>query len=299
MKKQTKANLALLFATFIWGSTFVPVQNAIGTMPPLTFNALRFLIGFLALAIIYRNHLKGIGKQTIIFGSTIGLALFLGYAFQTLGLKYTKASNSAFITSLSVVFVPIMWSIKTKKLPPLKILMSIALATIGLALVTLDSNLGINKGDMLTLLCAVCFALSIILIDSFIDKEDPTLLVIVEIGIVSILSFILSIFTGDLGSLIVQITHEVIFALFITGLFATALAILIQNKAQRLTSPTHAALIFSAEPVFAALTSFILLGERMSFKNLVGGVLILMAVIISEVDPHKLKGSIFALTGDR
>lgn len=297
MKKQTKANLALLFTTFIWGATFVPVQNAINTMPPFMFIALRFLIGFLLLALIYHSHFQNMSKQSILYGSIIGLVLFAGYTFQTLGLKYTKASSSAFITSLSVILVPIMWSIKTKKAPSIETVLSIILATIGLAFMTLDSSLSINKGDILTFICSLCFALSIILIDTFTAKENPTTLVIIEIGIVSALSFIPALLLSNGEPLSNQLTREVIYALAITGIFATALAILIQNKAQKLTSPTHAALIFSAEPVFAAITSYILLDERMNQKNIWGGVLILLAVIITEVNIHKLKNLIPSLPG--
>lgn len=300
MKKQLKADLALIFTTFIWGSTFVPVQRAIDTMSPFMFIALRFFIGFLLLSIIYNGHFKRMSKQSILYGSIIGLVLFAGHAFQTIGLKYTKASSSAFITSLSVVFVPIMCSIKTKKAPNTETLLSIVLATIGLALMTLDSSLGINKGDALTLICSLCFALSIILIDSFTAKENPTTLVIIQVGVVSALSFIPALlFDKSGGSLTSQLTQDVVYALAITGIFATALAILIQNKAQKLTSPTHVALIFSAEPVFAAITSYILLGEKMTTKNIWGGVLILAAMIITEIDIHQLKSFIFSLTSSR
>lgn len=296
MKKQLKADLALLLTAFIWGATFVPVQKAIDTMPPFMFIALRFLIGFLLLSIIYHRHFKYMNKQSVLYGSIIGLVLFAGYAFQTIGLKYTKASSSAFITSLSVVFVPILWSIKTRKAPHVKTILSVLLATIGLAFMTLDSSLGIGKGDVLTLICSLCFALSIILIDFFTAKENPITLVIIQIGVVSALSFVFTlIFDHNSGSLSNQLTQDVVFALAITGIFATALAILIQNKAQKLTTPTHTALIFSTEPVFAAITSYILLKEKMTTKNIWGGVLILVAMIITEVDIHQLKNLIFSL----
>ncbi|GAW92546.1 DMT family transporter [Calderihabitans maritimus] len=277
---QVQADLALLMVALVWGFTFVTVKNALDDIGPHFFNAIRFFIAALFLAIIYHRRLKNFTKETLVAGVLIGIALFAGYGFQTVGLKYTTASNAGFITGLSVVLVPLFSTIITRQPPAWPIILAVIKSALGLALLSLGSSFQLNWGDFLVFLCAISFALHIILVGRYAPNLDPALLATVQIATVSAASSIWGWFTeippGSLSS-------EVISALFITAIPATALAFLIQTTMQSFTTPTRTAIIFSTEPVFAALFAFLFLGEILTPRQLLGAALILAAMLVAEL----------------
>ncbi|HAQ08004.1 MAG TPA: EamA family transporter, partial [Bacillus bacterium] len=167
MKASTFADLSLLFVALIWGATFVLVQNAISFLEPFSFNAVRFATAALLLGIwlagLERSQLRKLDKKLILSGILLGFWLFIGYAFQTLGLLYTTSSKAGFITGLSVVLVPLLMIVILKQRPNLNSIAGVAAATSGLYLLTMSDVTSLNIGDGFVLICAVGFALHILL----------------------------------------------------------------------------------------------------------------------------------------
>lgn len=283
MHKQLKSDIVLTAVTMVWGSTFIVVKNAIQALPVYNFLFIRFLLAFSLLAIIFHKKLKSIDKKTFSIALLIGTMLFLGYAFQTMGLRYTTASKSGFITGFSVVLVPVLEAVFLKRKPSKPAILGISLAFIGLILLTTNINLSINIGDFLTLLCAFAFGMHIVLIAKYASALDTYLLATVQIGVVAILSGVMSLI---FEKPFVPTSLDVWTAIIITGVFATAFAYVAQNTMQAYTTATHTALIFALEPVFAAIAAFLLAGEVMSFRAIIGGIFMFSGIVLSEL-PEK------------
>ncbi|MGV3487908.1 MAG: DMT family transporter [Tuberibacillus sp.] len=289
MNKKWFADLGLLFVTFIWGSTFVVVQDAIATIKPLAFNGWRFLFAALFLMIcvgfIKQKHPININMKLILSGMLLGLFLFIGYGTQTIALLYTTSSKTAFITGLSVVVVPLFSWLLLRQTPKRAALIGVAISTVGLYILTDLKSFSFNKGDLLAFICALAFGMHIIVTAKVTTKYSSMGLTIIQLLTVSMLSFI-----GSLGLDGVSKTFSVapfqhfivLFACLFTALFATAIAFLLQTSMQRYTSPTHVGLIFIMEPVFAAITALIFTDEAMSQMTIIGGILILLGMMAAE-----------------
>ncbi|TXC93221.1 DMT family transporter [Metabacillus litoralis] len=285
------ADSSLLFVAFIWGATFVIVQKAIEFLPPHLFNGTRFLLATLLLLLFVRKRFYlRITKELLISGVFLGFILFLGYAFQTVGLLYTTSSKAGFITGLSVMIVPLLslWILK-EKLRSIVIFSSIV-GTLGLYFLTLSDISTVNVGDLLVLFCALAFALHIVFTSKYTKKHDALLLTIIQLFTVSLFSFFSSsIFESHSAISMEDFLHiDVIVALVITSIFATALAFLIQTKYQQITSAAKVALIFAMEPVFAAVTAFVVIQEVLSPNGILGCTLIFLAMILTEFPIVKL-----------
>ncbi|GBF33556.1 permease [Desulfocucumis palustris] len=278
--RQVKADLSLVGVTAVWGFSFVAVQDALSGIGPYYFLAIRFLLAAIFLAAIYYRRLSGINRSNLAAGAYIGAFLFGGYAFQTVGLQYTGAANSGFITGLAVVLVPLFAAIGLKRIPSVYTTLGVLSAAAGLGLLAINDSFTINYGDTLTFFCAVCYALHIIMVGRYASKMDPVLLAIIQIGTVSAMSFIFGMFLETMPG---EFTRPVWVALLITAIPATALAFLIQNKVQRFTSTTHTAIIFTMEPIFAALSAFVLADELLSVRQLLGCFLILAGMLAAEL----------------
>lgn len=279
-----KADVSLLAVVFVWGITFVTVKTALQDIAVFSFLAIRFLLAFLFLAIIFWKKLHQINSTTWKAAGIISIFLFSGYAFQTLGLIYTTASNSGFITGMSVVLVPCFHTIMTRERQSFGTIAGVCLAVAGLALLTLN-RLSLNYGDILTFFCAISFALHIICVGHFAPKLDTKLLTLLQIGITSLVCGIISVVIEP-PLLPQNFTSEVWLALLITAVPATALAFLIQNTMQKFTTASRTAIIFSAEPVFAAIAGIYLLGETLTIQQSIGCVLILAGTLVSEFLPE-------------
>lgn len=283
-RKQLGADALLLLVTMIWGGTFVMVKDAVVDYPVFPFLSLRFGLATAALLLIGGRRLRALDRKGWGAGILIGLFLFAGYAFQTVGLRYTSASKAGFITGLSVVLVPLLSTLLLRRLPAPGAMIGVGLATVGLALLTLNGGLGIAAGDLLILGCAFSFALHIVSVSAFAPRMDTMGLTIVQVGTVAVVSGVISLFSEGLpleASLIP--TGSVWFAAAFTGILATALAFAIQTTMQRFTTPTHTALIFAGEPVFAALAGVVLASEVMTMRAIAGGVLIVAGTIVGEI----------------
>jgi len=294
MKKPIFADISLLFVTFVWGTTFVLVQNAIGLLEPFSFNGVRFLAAavllLLWLVVFERKQLAFLNAKIIVSGFFIGFWLFLGYATQTVGLLYTTTSKAGFITGLSVVFVPIFSMFLLKQFPSRNAVIGVSIATIGLFLLTMTDVSSLNIGDGLVFICAVSFALHIIFTGKYSSKYPTLLLTVIQLSTVAILSILSALLFEDWKKSFnvgILLSQDVIIALVITSVFATALAFLIQTNFQRYTTATRVALIFAMEPVFAAIAGYYWAAERLSYSALFGCLLIFAGMIFAEVPVNK------------
>jgi drug/metabolite transporter (DMT)-like permease len=282
LPRQFLADLALLLVALIWGSTFVLVKEAVSQVKPFNFIALRFALATLFMALLFGRRLRTLGRRELLAGALIGLFLTAGYGFQTAGLQYTTASKAGFITGLSVVIVPFAaWLILGPRPTP-SALAGVILATIGLALLSLQmgESLKIEWGDLLVLGCAVSFALHIVTVGAFAPRMDPLALTMAQIGVAALISGALALTVEGGWS---GFSGRVWFAALFTGLLATSLAFAVQTTAQAFTTPTHTALIFATEPVFAALFGTLLAGERLTGRALLGCGLILAGMVVAEL----------------
>ena len=280
-KRQVKADLALLFVAFSWGLTFVVVQDALSGIGPYYFVALRFLLAVVFLAACYWRRLAKINWKTLKTGFFIGLFLFGGYAFQTIGLKYTGPATAGFITGLAVILVPLFTAVAYRRLPGFFVIIGVLCATFGLALLTLQgSSFSLGLGDLLIFLCAICFGLHIIMVGRYAGRHDPVLMALIQIGTVSVISFMFALKLETMPS---HFTTPVWIAFVITAIPATSLAFLIQNSVQRYTSSTHTAIIFTMEPVFSAITAHLLGREVLTAVQAAGCILILAGMLVAEL----------------
>ncbi|WP_088228936.1 DMT family transporter [Desulfosporosinus sp. FKB] len=273
------ADFSLLLVAFVWGLTFVVVKWAIADLPPFPFLAIRFFLAFISLLPFLWLQRAHISKKNILKGMAVGVFLASGYIWQTIGLQYTSVSNAGFITGLSVVIVPTLVTITTKKIPRPSLILGVLSALVGLALLSLGDRLQFNKGDLMVLICAVSFALHIFLVGRFAPDTNATVLAAFQILTVSVLS---GFFSLILPQPPLHFTMAAWSGLLITAIPATSLAFFVQSKMQQFTTSTHTAIIFSMEPVFAGLAAYFLAGEVLTLKGLIGAGLVLAGMIIAE-----------------
>jgi drug/metabolite transporter (DMT)-like permease len=278
LSKRTKAEALLVVITFIWGSTFVVVKHALSEASPLPWLAIRFsLAGILLLGVLARGR---IGRSSLLPGAVLGLFLFGGFAFQTLGQKYTTPSKCAFITGFSVILVPVIMLFYGHRMRAANLAGGV-LGLSGIYFLVLPSPYeAVNRGDVYTLVGAVAFALHIVLVGHYNRRFSFRDLVPIQVLGVALLALGALPFDPDRQ---LHWTLGLAGAFLFTALFSTGFAFSVQNWAQQYTPPAHTALIFALEPVFAALSSRLVMGERLGGKVLLGSALILAGMVISEV----------------
>lgn len=294
MKRSRIADFSLLLVAMMWGCTFLIVQNAVKVLPPLAFNSIRFMGAALLLALItvifYRKDWKQLSFRMVRDSLLLGLFLFLGYGFQTMGLLYTTTSNG-FITGLSVVLVPFLSLALLKHAISRYTWFSAALAAIGLYLLTFTgSALSLNKGDALILLCAIAFALQVAYTGVYAPHYPALPLATLQLAFVGLFSIAASlIFEGATplahsGELIKD--PDVLWALLISIGPTSAFAFWIQTACQKYTTPSRVAIIYATEPVFAVLTGLAFGGETLGLSALLGCGCILGAMLMAELSPE-------------
>jgi drug/metabolite transporter (DMT)-like permease len=299
MKISTRNNFigegVMLLVTILWGATFVIVKESLTDVSSMLFIAIRFSIAGLILLPLAIKYKKFFTMESILAGGIIGLLLFGGFATQTVGLKFTTATKSGFLTGSAVVMVPILQTLIEKKRPSLGAIVGVIIVFIGILLLSSGGNsvfnifeeLGsnFNIGDLLTLVCAFFFALYIIYIDVYTKKYEHNVLILVQIVTTAFLAFLFSfIFSAvNIESTKFLLTNNLLFGLFYTSLFATLITTYLQTRYQNLISPTKASIIFSFEPVFAALFAFFILNEKITNLGYVGATLIFTGLIVSEI----------------
>jgi drug/metabolite transporter (DMT)-like permease len=294
-----RAHLLLISVVFVWGSTFVLVKTALLDISPLLFNLIRMAIAFLILAIVYRRHLRQIRLPVLAAGSIVGLTLAMGYQFQTVGLHLTTPSKSAFITGMVVVIVPLLAVLPglrppASARPHWNAWLGAFVAFAGIILLTapaaqpvsLVAFRHVNLGDVLTLVCALGFALQVIALAHFSPRFPFEQLALIQIGVCTL---VMAVSLPFFEHPYVRWTTPVIASLAITSVLATALAFTVLSYAQRILPATHTALILALEPVFAWLTAFLFLHQNLHGRSLAGALLVLAGIALTELISHPMQ----------
>lgn len=295
--RRWQADLALAFVALLWGSTFVVVKSALSDVSTLYFLAIRFWVASLCMALLFIKPFRAAGAKAVWSGlrggAVAGLFLWSGYILQTYGLKYTAAGKSAFITGLYIVLVPLIAAAVHKTWPHLSEVIGILIATAGMGLMVVPGagSAGLvffglkfdwlNFGDLLTIACAVAFAGQLVVLGYYARRERFEAVALGQI----LCTALLSTLALPAEPPRVSWSPGVVFALVLTGVFATAIAFAIQTWAQQYTSATRTALIFALEPVFALVTAVTFGGERLTAGAVGGGLLILAGILLVVLKP--------------
>ncbi len=281
MTNSTRAYLNLLFISLLWGGTFPIIKNAVINIDPFTFVSIRFLLAALLFIIFIIKKLPTLNRQLIISGLILGLLNAATYTTQTIGLKYISASRSAFITGVYIFFVPLIAVLFKIERFSLLNLCAALLCIYGLYILTGSNISHISYGDILTVICALSCAISIVYLQHISAVHpDYKSLCFYQILFTAPVPGIIAFKTGHLNELF----HlPVIFAFFYCIIFATIFTLYLQTKYQKYSTATTAALIFSLEPVFATLISIFIYGEMMTKNIMVGGAVMLASVILPEL----------------
>jgi len=271
--------LALTITAIIWGSGFVASAIALEHFTPYQILAGRFLVGAVILVIIFHKRLKVINKSTIIKGAILGIFLYLAFALQTVGLQFTTPSKNAFLTAVNVVIVPFIGFLLYKRKMDFYELTGAVLAMVGVGVLSLKLSSDINIGDLLTLGCAVGFAFHIFYTAKYVKDSDPILLTLIQMMTAAVIGFIVVFFKGETFH---AVEMGGMLSLLYLGIFSTTVAFLLQTVAQKMISETKAAIILSTESFWGMVFSVAILNEVMTIKMVIGAILILGAIIISE-----------------
>ena len=286
ISKRTLANLALAFCALIWGATFVVIKDALADVSVVMYLVVRFGLAAALMAAIYWRSVRGLTWHTAWAGAQVGIFMFGGYAFQIAGLKFTTPSKAAFITGSCVVMVPILLGVVGRRRITAWVWAGALAALAGLYFLTVPSaGLGaLNRGDLLVLVCALMFALQIIFIGRHVARHSVAALSFLQVATTAVLSLLLlpiaSAAAWEQPRLVW--TGYLIFAISLTAIGATVIGFSLQTWAQQYAPHTHAALMLTLEPVFAAITAFVVGQEHLGARALVGAALILAGILFAE-----------------
>ncbi|MCF8563533.1 DMT family transporter [Alicyclobacillus tolerans] len=281
------ANLLLLLVTLVWGATFTLTKTATDTLPVFSFLSVRFIVAsavLWAMVVLSPRSRKAFSGRTVGLGVILGLFLFAVYAFQTLGLRYTTPAVAGFLTGLSVVLVPVLGTVLMRQRAGWRVWGGAALAAAGLFLLCGPGILQLAAGDVLVLLCAVFVALQILAIEKYGRNTDSLVLATIEISVVAFGCVAVAAWSPSTPNALVHGLHNtgVVWAILICAIPGTSLAYLAQNVFQKYTSSAQTAVIFSMEPVFAALIAWMALGEGFTQLTGLGSLFIFASMIVSD-----------------
>ena len=278
---KTLSVIGLIVTTVIWGSSFVVMKNSVAVISPTYLLALRFTIASVALVGVFWKRVMVLKKQDLLCGSLLGVFLFISYFFQTYGLKYTTASKNAFITTLYVILVPFLHWFFNRKKPSRNNVAAAVLAVFGLALLSLEGDLSVNLGDILTFICGFFYAIHIVFIDRYTEKHDPVGLTVTQMTVAAALSWIVAPLLE--GSMDFGVIDKAMMAgLLYLGIFSTMIGFLLQNVGQKHLSPNTSSILLSFESVFGLFFSVLFLKDPVTLKLAAGCVLMFASVILSE-----------------
>ena len=295
MKHRTTNNLLLALTALIWGSAFVAQSVGMDYIGPFTFNSIRsFMGGIVLLPVIFimkRQRRKngqgepssGDRKTLIIGGICCGIALAAASSLQQIGIVYTSAGKAGFITALYILIVPIMGHFLGRR-AGLKVWIGVALAVAGMYFLCITDGFSISKGDFLVFLCAIVFSVHILVIDHFAPKVDGVALSCIQFFVCGILCAV-PMFVQEQPRI-----SEILAAwipLAYAGVLSCGVAYTLQVIAQKNTDPTVASLLLSLESVFSVLTGWVILGERLSGRELFGCALVFAAVLLAQIPGKK------------
>ena len=288
VSNKVKGSLLLVLAAMIWGSSFIVMKSAVDFLTPNVLLFIRFSLATVIMSIMFYKYIKDTKLKDLKGGMITGICLFLAYLVQTLGLTMTTPGKNAFLTAVYCAIVPFLVWIFYRKRPDNYNFMAAVLCVLGVGLVSLDGDLSINMGDLLTLIGGLFYAFHILAIKKYSKEMHPIKLTTLQFAMTAVLAFLGSLFFEDI-SLIKQIDSSIIIQIGYLAFFATAVTLLCQNVGQHLVSECNAAILLSLESVFGAFFSVLFYGEILTLKVFLGFIIIFVAIIVSETKLSFLK----------
>ncbi len=257
LSESRSAELMLIGITVIWGLTFALVKKSLEDLQPFTFMAWRFMLAAAIMGVLCARKLRDIDRGMLGAGLLLGALLYGSYSFQTFGLQYTSAGNAGFITGMFIVFTPLLSVLFLRHKPGAKALLAVGIALCGLWVLSVQPNLGINKGDALVLACAFTYSVHIILMDRYVKLHDLALLTFIQMAVLALAN------TGSglvFEKFVVPTSGFVWMTIIICGALASALAFYVQGHAQKVLTPVRTSMVLIMEPVFSVVFGIIILG---------------------------------------
>lgn len=277
---QGKADFMIALVAIAWGSSYVMMKVGLDGIPAFSLTALRFGIAFVCIAAVFAKELKYTTFRIIKRSSILGAFLFGIFAFLLHGMETTTASNAGFLTSTAVVLVPLFHSLLTRSLPNKKIIIGVVVTITGIAFLSLQESLSFHFGDLLCLAGALMYTCQILCNDKFTEDDNPLLLGIWQLAFAAIFSLVCTLIfeTPTLPS-----TGAQWGAVLGLAIICSSFGFVMQTVAQAHTTPEHAALLFSLEPVSSAAFAFVFLQEVLNLQGMIGAVLVLCGVLFASV----------------
>jgi drug/metabolite transporter (DMT)-like permease len=282
-----RADLSLALCSLLWGATFVVVKNGLDHASVFVFLAVRFSVAAVLMAAWSNRAVLRFEREDLFAGLRLGCFMFLGYAFQTAGLQYTTPAKSGFVTGSSVVLVPLLLALFWGKRLTWGAYAGAFVAVLGLYFLTIPAEgIGyLNRGDVLTFVAAGLYAIHIILVAEYTRQHSAKALSLIQVAACAAMAWVTA---GAAAAIRWQPARfewrsELILGILICAVFATAVAFSIQLWAQQYTTPGHAAILFTLEPVFAVITSYILIRERLGPRALLGAAFVLAGIFVAEI----------------
>lgn len=276
---QKQANLMLLIVTILWGSSYLFMKMGLDSLQEYNLIALRFGIAFLLAALFFPARIRKTNRTMLFYAFILGVILFLVFAFIMAGIQLTSTSNAAFLVSLTVIFVPLLSTLLLKRKPAAKLVIGVGLALLGVGLLTLNHQLAINLGDLFCMMGALMYAIHILVTEKFTKAVDSLTLGIGQLGFTAVLALVTSlIFEAPR----MPQSYDEWLPVLALSILCSAIGFVVQAVAQQHTNSTNTGLIFSLEPVFAALFAFLVFGETLSAQGLFGAILVLIGVIYAQ-----------------
>jgi drug/metabolite transporter (DMT)-like permease len=279
-----KAEFILLFVTLSWGLSFPTIKIGLNYISPVFFVFIRFTLTLIIFYIIFRKKIYSLEKKNIFKGIILGIFLYIGFLTQTVGLKFTTASNSAFLTGTNILIVPFAQILIIKKYPKPENIIGIVVAIAGMYFLTGFDKMTVNIGDILTVICAISFAFQIVMLDYYSRTTDYLSLIYGQFIAMSVFSFFTTLFLEVyvFNELFFIPDYYLLFVILFNTIFSTLIALFLSTKYQKYTTPVKASLIYNSEVVFAVIFAYIILNEILSGIQITGALLILTGVFISE-----------------
>lgn len=271
--------IALSLVALTWGTSYAIIKDALNGIMPFQLMSMRFGFSTILLACLFGNHLKNLSKKDIYHNCIIGIFMFCAFVTLVTGISFTTASKQSFLVGSYVLIVPLLaWAINKKK-PDIFTLSGAILATIGIGLLTLNSTFNINKGDLISIFCALSFACHMICIEYFNKETDPIASTIIQFAVTSFLFIIL---TGTFESFNIKFTPKLFNAISYLVVVTTVIAFAVQNAAQKYISSTSTALILTLESAFGGIFAILYLKETMTAQMIVGCIIIFIGIVTEE-----------------
>lgn len=289
MTKQRKADLLLVMVTFFWGASYYLTDLCSADLSPMTLTAFRFCLAFLLLAAVFWKHVRRMNRITLKYSVLVGLALTGTYVFYGYGITRTSISNAAFICALPVAVTPLLEFAVYRKKPGKKLGAALLLCAVGLALLSLNEDMRPAVGDLLCLCVPLCYSADLLLTEKGVQhpEVDPLALGVCQLGVVGVITLVcaFAIEKPHLPS-----TPAIWGAALFLSLFCTGIAFVVQSVEQQYTTASHVGLIFTLEPVFAAIVAYFLAHEHLRPRGYVGAAMMLFSLVLMEADLGALLG---------